>query len=462
MLIKYFYDDQLAQASYMIGCSALGTALVIDPSRNIHPYLDAAEENGLRIEYVTETHIHADYVSGTRELAHTTGATMLLSDEGGSDWTYQYTDENIQFLKEDDVIQLGNIKIQVLHTPGHTPESISFMVTDHLADEPIGIFTGDFLFVGDVGRPDLLEEAAGIMGTREIGARQQYANVQRFQDMPDYFQIWPGHGAGSACGKALGAIPSTTLGYEKRFNPAFQQETEEEFVAWLLEGQPEAPKYFAQMKKVNKEGPALLKDLPEAVYLTDANNGSLAPSDSLVIDTRSMEDYSVKHITGTVNIPFNSGGFATYAGWYVDFEQATYIIAYENEIKAILSVLRSVGVDNVLGYFTESIVSSQGEGQIAQKTAAEIYEAGFKILDVRGTSEYQAEHIPSVMHIHMGYVPNRLTELPRDETLAIQCAGGLRSQIVASILQKHGFTNVVNMAGGIDAWKAAKLPIEQN
>jgi hydroxyacylglutathione hydrolase len=401
-------------------------------------------------------------VSGTRELAHATGATMLLSGEGGPDWTYQYSDKNVQLVKEGDIIQIGNIKIQILHTPGHTPESISFMVTDHLADEAIGVFTGDFLFVGDVGRPDLLEEAAGIMGTREIGAQQQYANVQRFREMPDYLQIWPGHGAGSACGKALGAIPSTTLGYEKRFNPAFQQETEEEFVAWLLDGQPEAPKYFGQMKKVNKEGPALLKDLPELVKLNEVNNGSLAPFDTLVIDTRSPGDFSEKHIPGTINIPFNSGGFATYAGWYVDFEQETHIVAYENEAEAILNALHSVGVDNVPDYFTESLVSAEGEGQITQKTAAEIHEAGFKILDVRGMGEYQAEHISDVIHIHMGYVPNHLDELPRDETLAVHCAGGLRSQVVVSILQKHGFTNVVNMEGGINAWKAAKLPLEQN
>ena len=462
MLIKYFYDDRLAQASYMLGCSASGTAMVIDPSRDIRPYLAAAEENDMTIEYVTETHIHADYVSGTRELAYATGATMLLSGEGGPDWTYQHPDKQIQLVHEGDVITLGNLKIQILHTPGHTPESISFMVTDHLANEPMGVFTGDFLFVGDVGRPDLLEEAAGIMGTREVGARQQYANVQRFKAMPDYLQIWPGHGAGSACGKALGAIPSTTLGYEKRFNPAFQQATEDDFVAWLLDGQPEAPKYFAQMKKVNKEGPALLKDLPEMVHLAQAYNGSLAPNDALVIDTRSCEDFSEKHIHGTINVPFSSGGFATYAGWYVDFEEPTYILAYENELEDVVRVLRSIGVDNIAGYFTESMVSDGEKGWVQHKSPSDVHNEGIKILDVRGTSEYQAEHIPNAMHIHMGYIPERLEELPKDEIFAVQCASGIRSIVVTSILQKYGFTNVVNMSGGIDAWKAANLPIEQN
>lgn len=462
MLIKYFYDKRLAQASYMLGCSATGTALVIDPARDIRPYLEAAADNEMRIEYVTETHIHADFVSGTRELAHATGATMLLSAEGGPDWLYQYPDKQIQFVHEGDIVQLGNIRIQILHTPGHTPESISFMITDYMADEPIGVFTGDFLFVGDVGRPDLLEEAAGIMGTREIGARQQFANVQRFKTMPDYLQIWPGHGAGSACGKALGAIPSTTLGYEKRFNPAFQQETEEEFVAWLLDGQPEAPKYFARMKKVNKEGPALLKDLSEIHRLTEAYNGSLAPFDRLVFDTRSWEDFSANHIPGTINVPFTSNNFASYAGWYVNFNEASYFIAYENDVEDVVTVLRSIGVDNIAGYFTESIIPANTEEQVAQKTPLEIYNEGLKILDVRATSEYKSEHIPNVIHIHMGYVPEHLDELPHDEPFAVQCASGVRSMVVTSILQKHGFKNVVNMTGGINAWKAANLPVEQN
>jgi hydroxyacylglutathione hydrolase len=216
------------------------------------------------------------------------------------------------------------------------------------------------------------------------------------------------------------------------------------------------------MKKVNKEGPSLLKDLPETVYLTEAYNGSLAPFDALVMDTRTADDYSAKHLPGTINIPFASGGFATYAGWYVDFEAPTYLITYENELDAVLAALRSIGVDNIAGYFTEAIVPDNAKGQIVQKTAVEIHEAGFKILDVRGTGEYQTEHIPGVMHIHMGYVPHHLDELPRDETLAIQCAGGLRSQVVVSILQKHGFSNIVNMTGGIEAWRAAKLPLEQN
>lgn len=453
MLLKYFYDEELAQASYMVGCQQSGTAIVIDPSRNIQPYLDLAQDHGFHIEKVTETHIHADFVSGTRELANATGATMLLSDEGGEGWQYQFPDENIQLLYDGDQFMVGNITFDVIHTPGHTPEHITFVLTDKDADHPMGMFTGDFLFVGDIGRPDLLEEAAGQMGTREVGARQQFANIQGMNDMPDYLQVWPGHGAGSACGKALGAIPSSTLGYEKLFNPAFQFNNEEDFVAWLLDGQPEAPKYFAQMKKVNKLGPTLLTDLDTPTNISDLN------PNLLTFDTRSLDDFAKQHIVGTINIPRESNSFSTYAGWYVDFDEPIQLIAHENQLEEVLVSLRAVGVDLIAGYATPEIVENC-DGTVRSMTPQEIHESGIKILDVRGIGEYSDDHIPNVQHIHMGLVPDRLDEITRNEELAVHCGGGLRSQVVISILQKHGYDNVINMSGGIDEWEKANLPLE--
>jgi hydroxyacylglutathione hydrolase len=455
MLLKYFYDDKLAQASYLLGCPASGLAMLIDPSRNIAPYLAAAKQNSLRIVYVTETHIHADFLSGIRELAHATNATMLLSGEGGTDWSYQFPEEDkVKLLHDGESFMLGGIKVEVLHTAGHTPEHLSFMVTDTGANAPMGIFTGDFLFAGDVGRPDLLEEVAGQADTREIGAVQQFQNIQRFKQFADYLQIWPGHGAGSACGKALGAVPSTTLGYEKLFNPAFQINDESAFVQWLLEGQPEAPKYFAEMKQVNKAGAALLIELAPVEKLEQM------PKNALIIDTRSPSEFAKGYWQGTINIPISSTSFPSYLGWYVDYEQPLYFIAHPEKLDMVLTAMRSIGVDKIAGYFTPE--SLEKEAKIAQKTPQEIYDAGYKILDVRGMSEYQSEHIPNALHIHMGLVPQHLDELPRDEIFAVQCESGLRSQMVVSILQKHGFTNVVNMKGGIGAWKVAKLPIEQN
>ena len=244
MLLERFYDDKLAQASYLVGCAATGEALVIDPHRDVAQYVRAAEAEGLRITHVTETHIHADFVSGSRELAQRTGATLLLSAEGGSDWQYAFAREaGAVLLRDNDVFRVGNIAVRVLHTPGHTPEHLSFMITDTAStDRPMGVFTGDFVFVGDVGRPDLLERAAKMRGTMEVGARALYRSLQAFKRLPDYLQLWPGHGAGSACGKSLGAVPSTTVGYERIANWGFADMTEDRFVEAVLAGQPEPPK----------------------------------------------------------------------------------------------------------------------------------------------------------------------------------------------------------------------------
>lgn len=271
MLLRYFYDEKLAHASYLVGCQKTGEAIVIDPGRNLKPYLQAAEDEGLNITAAAETHIHADFVSGARELGATHQAKLYLSDEGDADWKYQYVDElKHQLVKDGDRFSIGNLMFEVMHTPGHTPESISFLLTDGggNADRPIGIFTGDFVFVGDIGRPDLLEKAAGIKGTSQSGAREMFKSLGKFKQLPDYLQVWPAHGAGSACGKALGAIPTTTVGYEKMFNWAMAYTDEETFVKALLDGQPEPPKYFAVMKRVNKEGPPLLKDLSAVPEIT--------------------------------------------------------------------------------------------------------------------------------------------------------------------------------------------------
>ena len=264
MILRYFYDEYLAHASYLAGCPKTGEAIVIDPSRNVDQYIRTAKSNGLEVTASAETHIHADYVSGTRELEARTGAKIYLSDEGGTNSKYEnLINVNHRLIKDGDTFNIGNLTFEVLHTPGHTPESISFLLTDSGggADVPVGIFTGDFIFAGDVGRPDLLEKAAGYEGTAEQGAKEMFSSIERFKQLPDYLQVWPSHGAGSACGKSLGAIPSSTVGYEKMVNPALQYEDEKEFTQDLLRGQPEPPKYFSIMKRVNKLGPPLLGEL---------------------------------------------------------------------------------------------------------------------------------------------------------------------------------------------------------
>lgn len=466
MLLKYFYDEALAQASYLVGCPKTGEALVIDPARDVAPYLAAAERAGLRITQVTETHIHADFVSGLRELAARTGATMYVSDMGDAAWKYAFAGEpNVIPLRDGDRWMVGNVQVEVIHTPGHTPEHIAFMITDAAAaDQPIGIFTGDFLFVGDVGRPDLLEAAAGMVGTKEAGARRQFHSVQRFKALPDYLQIWPGHGAGSACGKALGAIPSTTLGYEKRFNPAFRFTGEEEFVRWLLDGQPEPPRYFAQMKRVNKVGPVLLSQVAQPERLTPARLREALAAGGQVFDLRDQADFERAHLRGAISAPASSASFSTYVGWFVDYSRPTYLILPDVErLDAILKALRAIGVDDVAGYAGPEAVGDEAEGLAlitAQQLGARLRSDDIVVLDVRGKAEYDALHIRSAMHIPLGYLRDRLAELPRDHDIAVYCASGYRSTIAASLLRGAGFDRVASMPDGIETW-AQLLPVER-
>jgi hydroxyacylglutathione hydrolase len=444
----------------MVGCAKTGEAIVIDPMRNIAPYLRMAEKEGLRITHVTETHIHADFVSGTRELAHATGAVAFLSDMGDTAWKYAPDIAPKQVLvREGDRFMVGNVAFDVMHTPGHTPEHIAFVMTDTaMADKPMGVFTGDFLFVGDVGRPDLLEEAAGMVGTAQVGAHAQYHTVARYKGMADYLQIFPAHGAGSACGKALGAVPSTTLGYEKLFNPAFQFDDEERFVAWLLDGQPEAPAYFARMKHVNKVGSPLLKDLPAPARLSSKELAQALQDGALVVDMRDKEAFARAHLKGTLSIPATSTTYSTYVGWFVDYARPFVFVAPdEASVDRILTDLRAIGVDNVTGYALPDALEGASESlpsMTAQELAQRLPKNGMVVLDVRGKGEYCEGHIAQAKHVALGFLPRHIDAIPRDKTVVTQCASGYRSQVAASWLRAHGFENVVNLTDGADVWQS--------
>jgi hydroxyacylglutathione hydrolase len=461
MLLKNFYDENLAQSSWMVGCPATGEALIIDPARSIAPYLQAAAREGLRITHVTETHIHADFVSGIRELAEATGAAMYLSDMGDADWKYAFADApNALLLRDGDRFMVGNVRVEVLHTPGHTPEHVCFLITDtRMADKPIAIFTGDFVFVGDVGRPDLLEEAAGMVGTKEPGARALFASLQRLKALPDYLQVLPGHGAGSACGKALGALPSTTLGYERLFNPAFQFTDESAFVTWLLDGQPDAPHYFAQMKRVNKQGAALLRDLPVPASMGRAALDGLLADGAFVIDLRPAAAFIKAHVPGTISIPATSRTWTTYVGWLVRYDAPLYFIAPDAEsVQEITAALRAIGVDDVPGWFPPEVVHAD-DPAFPVISPAELADrlswGGAQVIDVRAHSEYCPQHIDGARNIPLGKLPEAIELLPRDTLLVTQCASGYRSQIAASLLRAHGFSQVINLNAGQDAWAQA-------
>ncbi|MCK6477863.1 MAG: MBL fold metallo-hydrolase, partial [Phycisphaerales bacterium] len=354
MFLRMVYDDKLAAAAYLIGCQRTGEAIVIDPERDVDRYEKLAATNGLRIVAAAETHIHADFLSGGRELAEK-GVKLYVSDEGDADWKYHWLDKksgggtyNYRLLKDGDTFTVGNIEFKAVHTPGHTPEHMCFMVTDRGggADKPMGVATGDFVFVGDLGRPDLLESAAGFKGKAEPSAHRLYATVRKFMEWPDYLQIWPAHGAGSACGKALGAVPMTTVGYEKMFNPSvLAAKTERGFVDFILDAQPEPPLYFARMKRDNKMGPRLLGGIPAPRQLNVAELVAIDGAKSAIIDTRPWTAFKAGHVPGSLHLPLNSS-FNTDAGSLIDEHQSIVLIVEPGRVDEAVRDLIRVGLDN--------------------------------------------------------------------------------------------------------------------
>ena len=467
MILKRFYDDKLAQASYLVGCAATGEALVVDANRDAEQYINAAAAENVRITHLTETHIHADYVSGTRELAARTGAAVYLSDEGDVDWKYSFARaDGARLLHDGDTFEVGNIVIDAVHTPGHTPEHMSFLVTDTAAaDRPIAILTGDFVFVGDVGRPDLLEKAAGIANTMEAGARTLFRSLKKFKLYPDYLQVLPGHGAGSACGKGISAIPSSTVGYERLFNWALAIEDEDEFVKAVLAGQPEPPKYFAQMKRINKQGPRILGAFARPARLPASQLAHVLAKSARVIDMRSADVYAAGFVPGTINIPLNRS-FNTWAGWLIPYDRPFYLLVDDDCAGCVDTAVRDlamIGLDDVAGYFgSDALNTHTPNANIPQMTPDELAAATrnrtVDVLDVRGHTEWEAGHLPGVDNIPVGYLEDRLDEIPRDRPLVLHCQAGARSAIAASLLRAHGFDNVINLTGGFAEWAAQGHP----
>ncbi|MCX6141050.1 MAG: MBL fold metallo-hydrolase [Candidatus Kapabacteria bacterium] len=465
MFFKQIYEPGLAHASYMVGCQKTGECLVIDAKRDIDTYIDIARQERLTITHLAETHIHADFLSGTRELADVTGAMMYLSNEGGDEWQYEFDHVG---MNDGDSFMVGNIKVEVVHTPGHTPEHISFLVTDTpaIADVPIMMFTGDFVFVGDIGRPDLLEKAAGYRGTMEIGARQMWESLKKFKALPDHIQVHPAHGAGSACGKALGAIPSSTVGYEKLVNWALRHTNEEEFVQDLLSGQPEPPYYFAMMKKLNKVVRPLLPTVPALRRFTLGEMNEALQANRHIIDTRSKVSFAGGHIPGTVNIQ-NNKAFSNWAGWILNYEEPFVLIAHESDLDDIMRKLMRIGLDNVAGYYPNVSDWQDAGNDLAElpqihldELSASLSDPNVVVIDVRGYSEHEAGHIPGAWNIHAGYLRKSLGEIPRDKNVVISCQSGDRSSIACSVLQREGFTNIRNFPLGFGGWKAAGAPVE--
>lgn len=457
MYFELVYDKSLAQASYVIGCQKSGIAAIIDPKRDVDTYLKIAEENNFKITHILETHIHADFLCGSRELAKLTGAELFLSDEGDEDWKYEFPHTE---LKDGDVIKIGNISIESIHSPGHTPEHLSFLLTDHAAtDKPAMLFTGDFVFVGDVGRPDLLEQAAGIKGTQEKAAHDLFDSLQDFVKMQDYILLWPAHGAGSACGKDLGAVNMSTVGYEKIRNWALQLLNDKaKFTEELLEDQPEPPKYFAMMKKLNKVGRKLLTEVPEIKNLSIKEYQEAKAKELKFIDSRPKKKFYEHFQKGTLNIP-NNNSFSTWMGWFMNYEEDFVLIANSDEVEDLTRKLMRIGLDNILGYITPEQHSNFEKGNFSSynpidKSTVEskISDENVQTIDIRGKSEYKEGHIDGAKNVFIGTLDENLDKIPREKEVIIYCGTGSRSAIAYSLLIAHGFENISNYSGGWTEW----------
>ncbi len=456
MLLERLYDEDLAQASYFIGCQAKGEALVVDARRDISDYLALASKHGMRITAVAETHIHADYLSGTRELAAATGATSYVSGEGGEDWQYGF---EAQRLYDGDEIALGNLRIVARHTPGHTPEHLAYLVTDGaFSSSPGYLLAGDFIFAGDLGRPDLLDEAAGGVDTRFEGARDLYASLKKtLAELPDYIQIHPGHGSGSACGKALGAVPSTTLGYERKFawwSTYLATDDQDGFIAELLNGQPDAHAYFARMKRQNRQGPTILGELEQLTELDAAQIlEQMEAGTSVFVDTRSHTQIAEGTVPGALSIP-GKAKTASFGAWAYDPEEdrrsmvvLAESVGHADEIRAHLM---RVGIDAVKGY----ALSLDGLPSYKPQSITPAQLTDFDhdlLLDVRNKTEFAAGHIPGATQISGGRVLWQQDQLPTDGTIVTYCQSGMRNAVAASALRDAGF-NVIELEGSYLGW----------
>ena len=385
-----------------------GEAIVFDPARDIDRYLKLADSHALRITAVAETHVHADFLSGAQALAEAVGATVYLSGHGGDSWTARWAGTcSHVMLSHDDTFRIGGIRFTAKHTPGHTPEHLSYVVTDGGggADEPFGMLSGDFVFVGDLGRPDLLERAAGHEGVMDRSARELADSTRAFLELPDYMQVLPAHGSGSACGKALGAIPQSTVGYERRFNQAIGLVGDEErFVDSILEGQPAPPLYFARMKTQNRDGVPPLGRLPEPMECTPE---TLADGDRIVIDLRDWNDFHEGHLPGALwsrTGPF----FCASVGSYVEPGERMALICEPRDVERLTRCLVRIGLDRLEAWCSiESFERTRNEGGLETSMIEDVslddlgthLESGTAILDVRRTDEYESGHLHGAVNV---------------------------------------------------------------
>lgn len=465
MLFHQRFVPGLAIASYIVGDEKSGEAAVVDPTRDVDDFIAYAKENGLHIRHIIETHVHADFVCGSKELKARLDdePTIHCSGYGGDDWTPPYAD---QYVKEGDTIEMGDVRFGFQHTPGHTPEHIAVTLFDTSRSDqtPWVLFSGDFLFVGDVGRPDLLGEEA----KKEL-AHQLYQSVfERLNDLPDITEIFPNHGAGSLCGKAIGSRRSSTVGFERRYNPSLQKKPEEQWVADLLNEMPLSPPYFRRMKQVNRDGPEIIgAELPGQKRWSAKQVHERVCENCLIVDVRSKESFAAAHIPDAINIPFGQN-LPTWAGWVLPYDRPILLVVDDApQVDQVVTHLLRVGFDHVQGYLDGGIDVWETQGlPLATLTTTSVHQLADRlktdrnltVLDVRTESEWNKGHIEGATHIHGGTLQDRVGELSKDRPVAVVCGSGYRASIASSFLRRQGFEAVTNVIGGMAAWKAAELP----
>jgi hydroxyacylglutathione hydrolase len=450
MFLRQIFDPHLAQYAYLIGCQRTGEAIVIDPERDVERYRQIAADNDLRLAAVAETHIHADFVSGARALVETDGAHGYLSAEGGPDWQSEWSRglANVTLLHGGDSFRVGNIRFDVLHTPGHTPEHICFLVTDEGsgANEPMALLSGDFLFVGDAGRPDLLETAAGVVGTRDEGARQLHRSLQRLAKLPEHLQVLPAHGAGSACGKALGSVPTSTIGYERRFNPTLRLALNgglADFTASILAGQPEPPLYFSEMKRVNRAGPPLLAGpTPPREWSVEEAIAAAGRGEIVLVDTRQREDFVLGHLRGSLFAPA-AGPFSDFAGSYLaPPDKIVLVVDHERLVGPLATQLFRIGIDHVVGWIAGAKlgaaagISVMKHQKFVDLEALLASQPKAAVLDVRRASEYESSHLRGAKNIAHTRLRARINEIPAAPLLVVHCQAGNRAAAAAAFLRR--------------------------
>jgi hydroxyacylglutathione hydrolase len=463
VIFKQFYLNCLAHASYVIGDDQTHAAAVIDPQRDVDRYLEFAAGRGLQIKHVFLTHLHADFVAGHLELRERVGATIYLGAAAQAEYVFTP-------LRNGTVIELGGVRLKALETPGHTPESVSILVYDLDRDdaEPYAVLTGDTLFVGDVGRPDL-RVALGWSAT-DLGGLLFDSLRSKLLALPDQTLVYPAHGAGSLCGKALSQETVSTLGEQRRFNYALQPMSKEAFVAMVTADQPDAPAYFTYDAVLNsKERPTLDKTLGcEMNPLPLDRLLELQAGGAQVLDTREPEEFASAHLSGSINIGL-SGQYATWAGTVLSREHPIVIIANPGQENPSAIRLGRIGFDHVAGYLEDGLGSLESRPELTAQTervsaplaAARLFSDNPPlVIDVRTPREREEKHIGGSLSIPLSRLTERAQELPRDRHLLVCCAGGYRSSIAASLLQRWGFDRIGEIAGGIAGWEAAKLPLQ--